>query len=915
MSKLLLTILVTVLGLILWEPGGRLTRMPTGRGEQQQPRPPVPQNGLIVFPGRDTQGRQQLFTITPDGANRRQLTFENDNSLPSWSPDGAQMVYVSRTPTPYLTIMNADGGNKRTLRVGDAPDWGPNGLIVFTSANQPVPNSGAPAEIWVVGSDGSAPRQVTFGGSHAGRVHPSWSPDGTRIVYMQLTPQADNDTSNGCPALPFRAELWIINADGANARLLTTPGFFNYDSNGQIINSANHANAPDWSAAGDYITFWSGQEQCYGQVWRINADGSGRTQLTKAPIPSHNDDPAWSPDGTQVLFTTDRIGRPETWVMNADGSNPRFLTESAPGPGPADAAWQPTTSTTLGACPASGISSSSGAIDLASNCNVVGNITLSGTASLTMTGAVLSVTGNIVLRDQAQLTVTSGGLTFPQTDNFQYSMTLNNSTHLTLRNSTLVTNGTSQNNFTVNLNAYNTSVVDFESSNKTRPSWLLGNFHDQSQLIVNNSTELPTEIYPSDASQISIANSNFAGVWLEFVAGSSGAINVPQKDAQGNFDFDFGGSTGFNYRFHQTASRMRLGLNTHPNSSMTVNGGGTGSTTDADVIFGYFVDNNSAPITINGLDVGPNVTRQFTDQGRNLSLNNVNLNPFSWQVYISNSNGFPVTVSNSKINEIAALTNGRVNISNSILQLAVTGAVGPGSRMNIDGTQIWSNTILARNGGQVSITNSQIHGNFISAAGAGSSISMSTSTTENRNGSAGMSCAPVNGYPPNTNGVPLCNPQNPIGQCSQVSAARGGVVTGMPACNAIANVSAASYISTSLSPESIVSAFGSGLATTTLAASSTPLPTTLAGTTVKVRDSAGAERLAPLFFVSPAQVNYQMPAGTNNGASTISVTSSDGSVSTGVSQITSVAPGLFTANARGQGVAAALALRIKADGT
>ncbi len=142
-----------------------------------------------------------------------------------------------------------------------------------------------------------------------------------------------------------------------------------------------------------------------------------------------------------------------------------------------------------------------------------------------------------------------------------------------------------------------------------------------------------------------------------------------------------------------------------------------------------------------------------------------------------------------------------------------------------------------------------------------------------------------------------------------------GQTSWQPVFNANTNVSAASYVSTPLAPESIVSAFGSGLATATLAAASTPLPTTLAGATVKVRDSAGAERPAPLFFVSPVQVNYQMPAGTANGAATITVTSGDGSVSTGVSQITSVAPGLFTANASGQGVAAALALRVKADGS
>ena len=231
------------------------------------------------------------------------------------------------------------------------------------------------------------------------------------------------------------------------------------------------------------------------------------------------------------------------------------------------------------------------------------------------------------------------------------------------------------------------------------------------------------------------------------------------------------------------ASSARLGLNSHPNSSMTVNGSGTASTKDIDLVFGYYVENNTAPVSINGLNVGSDVTRQFTDQGRTLSLNHVNVNPLSWQVYVSQSNGFPVTVRNSKINEIAAFTNGLVNISNSVLQIAATGAVGPGSQMNITGAQIWSNEILARNGGHVNITYSGLHGNHISAAGTGSGISMSN-VLEYQNGSSSLtSCRATGyGYPPNTNGVPLCNFQNPLHQCSQVSTQSGGTVTGVPAC-------------------------------------------------------------------------------------------------------------------------------------
>jgi uncharacterized protein (TIGR03437 family) len=98
-------------------------------------------------------------------------------------------------------------------------------------------------------------------------------------------------------------------------------------------------------------------------------------------------------------------------------------------------------------------------------------------------------------------------------------------------------------------------------------------------------------------------------------------------------------------------------------------------------------------------------------------------------------------------------------------------------------------------------------------------------------------------------------------------------------------------------------------------ATTVPLPTTLAGTTVKIRDSAGTMRDAPLFFVAPQQVNYLVPAGASPGAATVTITSGSGAVSTGTAQITAVAPGLFTANASGQGVAAAVALRVKADGT
>ena len=142
-----------------------------------------------------------------------------------------------------------------------------------------------------------------------------------------------------------------------------------------------------------------------------------------------------------------------------------------------------------------------------------------------------------------------------------------------------------------------------------------------------------------------------------------------------------------------------------------------------------------------------------------------------------------------------------------------------------------------------------------------------------------------------------------------------GTVTVNPAVSPVSSVSAASFVGTVLAPESMTAAFGSNLATAVQVANVVPLPTQLAGTTVKVKDSAGTERLAPLFFVAPTQINYLIPPGTAAGAATVTITSGDGSISNGEIAISSVAPGLFTANASGQGIAAATVFRVKADGS
>lgn len=146
------------------------------------------------------------------------------------------------------------------------------------------------------------------------------------------------------------------------------------------------------------------------------------------------------------------------------------------------------------------------------------------------------------------------------------------------------------------------------------------------------------------------------------------------------------------------------------------------------------------------------------------------------------------------------------------------------------------------------------------------------------------------------------------------AATHGRGVYRLTTSRALATVSAASFSAAAIAAESIVAAFGTGLATRTEIGNTIPLPTVLAGTRAVVRDALGVERLSPLFFVASTQVNFLIPPGTAPGAATITITADDGTVSSGIVQVSTVAPSLFAANSNGREVPAGSALRVTAAG-
>ncbi|MBP6821345.1 MAG: NF038122 family metalloprotease [Acidobacteria bacterium] len=128
------------------------------------------------------------------------------------------------------------------------------------------------------------------------------------------------------------------------------------------------------------------------------------------------------------------------------------------------------------------------------------------------------------------------------------------------------------------------------------------------------------------------------------------------------------------------------------------------------------------------------------------------------------------------------------------------------------------------------------------------------------------------------------------------------------------SVSAANFTAP-IAPESIASVYSLGHGFSTFVANGATLPTNLGGVEVRVRNALGVERTAPLFFVSPEQINFQVPAGISTGTATVFVYLNGSYRNYGAVQIAQFAPGIFTTNSSGSGLASAVALRVKADGS
>ncbi len=255
----------------------------------------------IFFVSNHT-GHKEIWVMDYDGANQRQITHLGAIALgPKPSPDGSRVAFSAVTQKSgwQIKMYSLDLNRLVTFPTftgtNTSPSWSADGTkIVFSSSRTGDP------EIFEADADtGSGMKRLT--NSAGVDVSPVFNPrTGAQIAW-----------ASGRTGLP---QIYVMAADGTNVQQMTDQGY---------------AVSPAWSPNGQFLLFaWFRR---YGpgapgaqDIYIMDLASKQWVQLTHDA--GRSDFPWWSPDGRHIVFQSNRSGRNQIWTMLADGTQAKQLT-------------------------------------------------------------------------------------------------------------------------------------------------------------------------------------------------------------------------------------------------------------------------------------------------------------------------------------------------------------------------------------------------------------------------------------------------------------------------------------------------------------------------------------------------------------------------------------------------------------
>ena len=261
----------------------------------------------IAYPGNG-----KLYLIKANGTDQRvlisggpELRVDHWGGI-AWTQDARQIAFTAGNhragnrfgDTLRLYVAAGDGTNVRpmkgTPRGSFDPSWSPDSSQLAFAIRGDDENS-----IAIIGSDGKGLRKLLSSTQpNEAFFIPDWSPDGAWILFEHFVFQG-------------RSRLMAIHPDGTGLHQVAA------------FDNGRHCICGDWSPDGKRIAYQAPgtlASSDYPEIWVMNADGSGRVQLSRNRVRDEN--PDWSPDGKRIAFYSERPGtsNAEIYVIPAQGT-------------------------------------------------------------------------------------------------------------------------------------------------------------------------------------------------------------------------------------------------------------------------------------------------------------------------------------------------------------------------------------------------------------------------------------------------------------------------------------------------------------------------------------------------------------------------------------------------------------------